>query len=98
MAEAKRRPEEANLRKLREYARRAQAILALRADPRRWIERNLFIRTKDQRLIPLALNAVQVDYYARRGLRDLILKARQLGFTTLVYVVSESGTKAKLHF
>jgi hypothetical protein len=84
MAEAKRRPEEVKLRKLREYARRAQAILALRADPRPWIEHNLFIRTKDQQLIPLALNAVQADYYARRGLRDLILKARQLGFTTLV--------------
>lgn len=84
MAQATRPAEEAKLRKLREYARRAQAILALRADPRRWIEDNLFIRTKDQRLIPLALNAVQADYYTRRGLRDLILKPRQLGFTTLI--------------
>jgi len=84
MAEAKRRPDAAKLRKLLGYADRAREILALRADPRPWIEQNLFIRTKDQRLIRLVLNAVQADYYARRGSRDLILKPRQLGFTTLI--------------
>jgi hypothetical protein len=84
MAHATRPAEETKLRKLHEYARRAQAILALRADPRPWIEQNLCIRTKDQQLLPLALNAVQADYYHRRGSRDLILKPRQLGFTTLV--------------
>jgi hypothetical protein len=84
MTAVRRPPEEAKLRTLRAYARRAREILAIRAQPRPWIEQNLFIRTKDQRLVPLALNAVQSDYYARRGPRDLILKPRQLGFTTLI--------------
>ncbi len=84
MANVTRPPTQATLRKLRVYAGRARETLELRASPRPWIEENLFIRSKDQRIIPLVLNAVQVDYYARRGLRGLILKPRQLGFTTLV--------------
>ena len=84
MAAVRRPPEEAKLRALRAYARRAREILAIRAHPRSWIEQNLFIRTKDQQLVLLALNPVQSDYYVRRGPRDLILKPRQLGFTTLI--------------
>jgi hypothetical protein len=58
--------------------------LAARANPRNWIERNLFIRTKLKTVVPLRLNNAQVDYYEHRTNRDIILKPRQLGFTTLV--------------
>lgn len=66
---------------LAEYAER---LLATRQDPRGWMEANLWIRTKDRRVIPFLFNAVQVDYYGRRSRRDIILKPRQQGFTTLI--------------
>ncbi len=84
MAQAQNRPDREKMEKLRRMAEQAEKTLALRADPRSWIEENLWIRTKDQQLVLLRLNAVQQDYYSRRGPRDLILKPRQLGFTTLV--------------
>ena len=62
----------------------AARILDLRGDPRPWIEQNLWIRSKHRRVIPLHFNAAQADYYEHRTLRDLILKPRQLGFTTVV--------------
>jgi len=62
----------------------AEGVLALRADPRPWIEANLWIRSKDRRIIPLHLNAVQRAYWSRRTAGDIILKPRQLGFTTLI--------------
>jgi len=55
-----------------------------RRNPRPWIEANLWIRTKDRRLIPFVFNAVQVDYHGGRTAWDMILKPRQLGFTTLI--------------
>lgn len=49
-----------------------------------WRMHNLyFIQTKDSRLIPMPLNKAQEDYLKRRGKRNYILKARQLGFSTL---------------
>jgi hypothetical protein len=57
-------------------------VLENRRDPRGWIERNLQIRTKDRRVVPFMLNAAQVDYYEHRTRRDVILKPRQLGFST----------------
>ena len=63
---------------------RLEALLAMRENPRPWIETNLQIRTKDRRVVPFAFNAAQVDYYDHRTRRDIILKPRQLGFTTLI--------------
>jgi len=54
-----------------------------RQDPRLFIERLCLIRDKDRRTIPLHFNWAQDFYYQRRTRRDLILKARQMGFTTL---------------
>lgn len=49
-----------------------------------WRMHNLyFILTKDSRMIPLPLNFAQEDYLRRRGNRNYVLKARQLGFSTL---------------
>src|SRR5437762_2413393 len=48
-----------------------------------WRLNNLyFIKTKDRKLVPLQLNAAQTDYFTRRGKKNYILKARQLGFST----------------
>lgn len=73
----------------------AAAELARRGDSRWWIERNLWIRSKGRQTIPLHLNRMQADYYARRspsgqrlgvlaGRRDRVLKFRQGGQTTLI--------------
>lgn len=40
------------------------------------------IKTKDQRLITFKQNLAQSAYYSSKTNRDIILKARQLGFTT----------------
>lgn len=49
-----------------------------------WRLNNLyFIQTKGKKLEPLLMNAAQKDYILRRKLRNFILKARQLGFSTL---------------
>jgi len=69
---------------LRALARVARRVLSRREDPRGWIEENLWIRTKDRRTIPLRFNPPQVDYYRDQTRRDLILKPRQLGFTTQI--------------
>lgn len=58
---------------------------------REFIEENLVIRTKDARIVPLRLNPAQERLYealeaqriAGRPMRVIILKARQLGFSTL---------------
>jgi hypothetical protein len=63
---------------------RLETLLEMRRNPRPWIETNLWIRTKDRRVIPFLFNAAQIDYWDHRTLRDIILKPRQLGFTTLI--------------
>ena len=58
---------------------------------RRYIERNLRIKTKRARIEPLRLNAAQTRLYdalmeqdrAGRPMRAIVLKARQMGFSTL---------------
>jgi len=63
---------------------RAREVLSLRADPRRWIEANLWLRSKDQRMVPFRFWPAQSHWYGRRSRSDVILKARQLGFTSLI--------------
>ncbi len=49
-----------------------------------WAATHLSILDKAGRLVPLHYNAAQRDYLAKRTRRDLILKARQLGFSTVI--------------
>jgi hypothetical protein len=65
-------------------AQRAEEIMRLREDPRPWIQQHLVIRTRDSRIVPFRFNPVQADYWGRRTSRDIVLKPRQLGFTTLI--------------
>jgi len=62
----------------------AQEVLSLRSDPRPWIEANLWLRSKDQRMVPFRFWPAQAHWYARRSRWDIILKARQLGFTSVI--------------
>jgi hypothetical protein len=73
-------------------AAEAERLLALRDDPRAWIEQHLHIRTKSRRLLPLHLNPIQAQYYQRRTRRDIILKPRQVGATTLNCALSFADT------
>jgi len=61
-----------------------QELLRLRDDSRPWIERHLHILTKDSGVQLLRFNAAQLSYYQSRTLRDVILKPRQVGVTSLV--------------
>jgi len=63
---------------------RLESRTARVSDPRPWIEANLWIRTKARQVVPFLLNWAQADYYGYRTPWDIILKPRQLGFTTLV--------------
>ncbi len=70
---------------------------------RRFIEKNLYIRTKDAKIIPLKLNPAQVRLYnaleaqrkAKKPMRVIILKARQLGFSTLAEALIFQRTATK---
>jgi len=66
-----------------DLAQEVEQLIALGDDPRPWIEANLWLRTKQRAVVPFRLNPAQLDYYHKRTDRDIILKARQLGFTTL---------------
>jgi len=59
-------------------------LRAFRKEPRLFIEQFCFIRDKERRTALLTFNSAQQDYYQRRTRRDLILKPRQMGFTTIV--------------
>lgn len=49
-----------------------------------WRLNNLYnIKTKDRKLVPMKLNPAQEHYVLNRALWSFILKARQLGFSTL---------------
>jgi hypothetical protein len=65
----------------------AERMLALRGDPRPWMQGSLYIRDKQRQVIPLRLNDIQRDYHAHATARDLILKSRQVGVTTYVCAV-----------
>lgn len=64
-----------------------QAELARNLDPRYFIESNIWITDKNSAKAPFVFNEVQADYYERRTRRDLVLKARKMGFTTLFLAV-----------
>lgn len=50
---------------------------------REFIEKYLYIKTKSKELIALNFNPIQSIYWKEKTKRDIILKPRQLGFTTL---------------
>ncbi len=58
----------------------------------------LRVRGKDGRVVPLRANAAQREFERRRGLRNIVLKARQMGITTwvagrfLLKTVTQPGT------
>lgn len=57
--------------------------LKLLANPE-WRLQNLYkIKTKDARLARFTFNRAQADYRAKETKKDMILKARQLGFSTI---------------
>jgi hypothetical protein len=51
--------------------------------PREYIQDRLFIRTKNKQVVPLTFNPIQAMYWEDKTTRDIILKPRQLGFSTL---------------
>jgi hypothetical protein len=52
-------------------------------EPRKYIEERLYIRTKTKQVVPLRFNPIQSMYWDAKTKRDIILKPRQLGFSTL---------------
>lgn len=70
---------------------------------RRFIEKNLYIRTKEAKIVPLKLNPAQIRLYealerqrkAKKPMRVIILKARQLGFSTLAEALIFQRTATK---
>ncbi len=65
-------------------ARDAEQLLDTRRDPIDWIAANLQIRTKTRQVVPLRPNWIQRDFVAHRTRRDVVLKSRQVGITTMV--------------
>lgn len=55
----------------------------IKLSSKEYIEKHLYIKTKDKKVIPLPMNPIQKKYWKEKTNRDIILKPRQLGFTTL---------------
>ena len=55
----------------------------LASDPRYLIESAFSILDKDSILSPLIFNATQNDYWPKITDRDIVLKSRKMGFTTI---------------
>jgi hypothetical protein len=53
-------------------------------DAKTRIEKRIFIRTKDKNVVNLKFNPIQAMYWEERTKRDIILKPRQLGFSTQI--------------
>lgn len=51
--------------------------------PKEYIQERMYIRTKTKQVIPLRFNPIQNMYWEWKTSRDIILKPRQLGFSTL---------------
>lgn len=72
---------------------------------RKYIEKYIHIRTKDSIIIPLKLNQAQLRLYniikaqkeAKKPVRIIILKARQLGFSTATEAVFFKETATKMN-
>jgi hypothetical protein len=62
----------------------ATVLAKLEADPRYFVETFLWIIDKERRRVPLLFNPAQEAYYNAKTARDLILKARKEGFSTLI--------------
>ncbi|WP_113674071.1 hypothetical protein [Vallitalea guaymasensis] len=52
--------------------------------PKLFISDNIYIRTKKRTVIKLVFNPIQDKYWESKENRDIILKPRQLGFSTLI--------------
>lgn len=71
-------------------------------DPTLFAETFLYILDKDKKLRPLRYNKPQQSFLSNRTGRDIILKARQLGFSTLIQaelfrqVITETSTTLTL--
>ncbi|MDI6774038.1 MAG: hypothetical protein QME60_01385 [Verrucomicrobiota bacterium] len=53
-------------------------------DPTFFIESFFFILDKDSKKVPFRVNGAQRKYLAERSRRDIILKARKMGFSSLI--------------
>ena len=53
-------------------------------DRKRYIETFFMIQDKQRQLVKLKLNKPQLDFLTRRSSRNIIVKARQLGFSTVI--------------
>lgn len=56
----------------------------IRRSPYLFAKTLLKILNKDMQIVPFVFNAMQADYINKRTQRDIILKPRQIGFSTLI--------------
>ncbi len=56
----------------------------LLTDKRRFIETLISIPTKEREMSPFTFNSIQDDYWPCRTRRDIVLKPRQVGWSTLI--------------
>lgn len=68
--------------RLKEQARVKNAPKWVR-NPKDYIQDKMYIRTKEKTVIPLLFNPIQSLYWMEQTKRDIILKPRQMGFSTL---------------
>ena len=55
---------------------------AIDGDPAPYFARYFIIRDESGSYAPFVRNTIQADYNSKRGLRNIIVKPRKIGFTT----------------
>lgn len=75
-----------------------EAILRkVQDDPRYFIERVFSIVDQFSQEVPFLLNPVQIDYYGQRTNRDMILKSRKAGFSSLITAIFLHACVTRAH-
>lgn len=72
------------IKKVKSKYTKQKPEIPLKDDPVAFAEKYLRILNKEKQNVPLLYNLAQKKYLANRTHRDLILKARQLGFSTAI--------------
>lgn len=62
-------------------------MLLAHKDPKYIIESGFVVINKDKEPVPFIFNRLQNEYYSKMSIRDDILKASQLGFSTMILAI-----------
>lgn len=76
------------VKKVGKVIRKEERLKRLLTDPKCWIENLVQIANKDGQVVPFKLNELQSDFISQMEKFNIILKSRQLGFSSVALALS----------